>query len=129
MVDPPRASCAAGLLTDRLLPRDVRYAQWVPALSSLLAIPFWVGAIRTPTLEASLGLLFCEYLFGECWYGPTVAALQNAAPPSAQGLTQGGFSMLTLVGNLAPALIGYLLASSDVEVRPTQPPHPSRHAN
>lgn len=55
---------------------------------------------------AALAALFLEYLLAECWLGPTVASLQAAAPPSAQGLTTGVFSCLTLVGNLAPFLIG-----------------------
>ena len=59
-----------------------------PSLGSLLAVPFWVGTLEAPTLQASLAFLFLEYLFAECWFGPTIAALQNAAPPTAQGLTQ-----------------------------------------
>lgn len=110
------SAAGGGVLTDRLCQRDSRYAQWVPALGSLLAIPFWVGTLQAPTIEASLAFLFAEYLLAECWFGPTIAALQNAAPPTAQGLTAGVFAMLTLVGNLAPALIGYLLSSSNMRL-------------
>lgn len=39
--------------------------------------------------ELSLAALFVEYLLAECWFGPTVAALQKSAPSGAQGLTQG----------------------------------------
>ena len=110
------SATGGGVLTDRLCPRDSRFAQWVPAIGSVAAIPFWVGTIQAPTLEASLGFLFLEYLVAECWFGPTIAALQNAAPPTAQGLPQGVFALLPLIGNLAPALIGYLLSSSDVQL-------------
>lgn len=110
------SATGGGVLTDRLTPSDPRWSQWIPAAGSILAIPFWVGTIQAPSLELSLGFLFFEYLAAEVWFGPTVAALQAAAPPNAQGLAQGLFSMLTLVGNLAPALIGYLVSSQGQEL-------------
>ena len=96
--------------------RDARFNQWVPAIGSLLAIPFWLGTLNAPTLELSLGALFLEYLFAECWFGPTIAGLQAAAPANAQGLITGVFSCLTFVGNLAPFLIGLAVSSGDYEL-------------
>ncbi|KAL1510874.1 hypothetical protein AB1Y20_005706 [Prymnesium parvum] len=110
------SAAAGGVLTDRLQSRDGRYAQWVPALGCCLAIPFWIGTIKSPTIELSLAFLFAEYLVAECWFGPTIASLQNIASPKTQGLTQGLFSMLTLFGNLAPALIGYLLSTTNAQL-------------
>jgi hypothetical protein len=60
-----------------------------------------------------------RYLVAECWLGPTVAELQAAAPPAAQGLTTGVFSGLTLVGNLAPALLGFAVSSLGYELTPS----------
>ena len=94
------SATGGGLLADRLSKRDPRFNQWIPALGSVVAIPFWLLTLQAPTLELSLGALFLEYLFAECWFGPTIAGLQAAAPPSAQGLTTGVFSCLTFVGNL-----------------------------
>ena len=51
-----------------------------------------------------------SYLAAECWFGPVIAALQKAAPPGTQGLTQGALAFLTFGGNLAPALLGAVLA-------------------
>ena len=82
---------------------------WVPAAGSVLAVPFWLATLYAPSLEVSLACLFCEYLLAECWFGPTIAALQAAAPAGAQGLTTGVFSGLTLVGNVAPFAIGLLV--------------------
>ena len=42
--------------------------------------------------------------------------MQRAAPPEAQGTAQGLFNTLTLVGNLAPAIIGYGLKESSYEL-------------
>ena len=105
-----------GAVVDRLSASQPRYAQLVPAAGSLLAIPFWAATLTAPSLELSLAFLFGEYLFAECWFGPTIAALQRAAPPAAQGTAQGLFNTLTLVGNLAPAVIGYGLKESSYEL-------------
>jgi len=100
------SATGGGILADKLGAKQKRFQLWVPAAGSLLAIPCWLGTLNAPSIELSLGALFLEYLFAECWIGPTVAELQAAAPPSAQGLTTGVFSCLTFVGNLAPFLIG-----------------------
>ena len=57
-----------------------------------------------------------RYLFAECWFGPTIAGLQAAAPAGTQGLTTGVFSCLTLIGNLAPFFVGLAVASSAYEL-------------
>ena len=79
-------------------------------MGSLLAIPLWVGTLTAPTLTLSLACLFGEYLAAECWFGPVIAALQRAAPPGTQGLTQGSLAALTFLGNLAPLALGAAVA-------------------
>jgi len=74
--------------------------------------------IPAPARAHRLGVRTRRYLFAECWLGPTVAELQAAAPASAQGLTTGLFSGLTLVGNLAPALIGVAVQSYGYDLAP-----------
>jgi predicted MFS family arabinose efflux permease len=107
------SATGGGIAADRLSRKDERFQLWVPAIGSMLAIPCWLATLGAPTLETSLAALFAEYLFAECWFGPTVAGLQAAAPPQAQGLTTGVFSCLTFVGNLAPFIIGLLVKSGD----------------
>ena len=85
---------------------------WVPAVGSLLAVPAWVLFIKAPTPELSLLYLFSEYIFAECWFGPTLAALFNAVPNDRRGTAQGIFSVLTAIGNFAPILIGALVGGS-----------------
>jgi len=110
------SATGGGLLADNLAQRDARYQLWVPAAGTMLAIPLWLATLGAPTIELSLAALFLEYLLAECWLGPTVASLQAAAPPSAQGLTTGVFSCLTLVGNLAPFLIGIAVQSGGYQL-------------
>ena len=57
-----------------------------------------------------------RYLVAECWFGPTVAGLTAAAPAGTKGLTTGVFSCLTLVGNLAPFLVGIAVKSGGYEL-------------
>lgn len=102
-----------GLLADRLSKSNRRFRMWVPAFGSLLAVPCWLGALNASSLEVSMLALFFEYIFAECWFGPTVAELQYVAPKNAQGLITGLFSCLTLVGNFAPFFIGIALQSGD----------------
>ena len=53
-----------------------------------------------------------EYLFAECWFGPTLATLFTTVDPEVRGTAQGIFSVLTAVGNVAPLLIGSLAGGS-----------------
>merc|ERR1711907_637521 len=85
---------------------------WVPAIGSLLAVPAWILFIKAPTPELSIIYLFFEYIFAECWFGPTLAALFNAVPNDRRGTAQGMFSVLTAVGNFAPILIGALVGGA-----------------
>lgn len=50
--------------------------------------------------------LLLQYLCAECWFGAAVATLQAQLPKEVQGGAQGAFSTLTVVGNVAPLLIG-----------------------
>ena len=105
------SAIGGGYLADRWARTEPRAVVWLPALGSLLAIPLWVGTLTAPTLTASLACLFGEYLAAECWFGPVIAALQRAAPPGTQGLTQGSLAFLTFAGNLAPAVLGAALSA------------------
>ena len=66
----------------------------------------WVGCLWSSSLEVSLAFLFAEYLFAECWFGPSLAILQDVLPPAARGSASGLFTALTLFGNAAPYAIG-----------------------
>lgn len=104
------SAIGGGYLADRWSRTEPRAVVWLPAMGSLLAIPLWVGTLTAPTLTLSLACLFGEYLAAECWFGPVIAALQRAAPPGTQGLTQGSLAALTFLGNLAPLALGAAVA-------------------
>jgi len=84
----------------------------VPVIGTLLASPLWALTLISPSFEmASVALLF-EYMVAECWFGPAQAGLYAALPdPRLRAQTQGVFSLLTAVGNIAPVAIGTLTSS------------------
>ena len=75
-------------------------------IGSLVAAPLWTLFILTDSVSLSAVFLFAEYIFAECWFGPTLATLFNIVPANRRGTAQGLFSILTAAGNVAPVIIG-----------------------
>ncbi|EKX42463.1 hypothetical protein GUITHDRAFT_111436 [Guillardia theta CCMP2712] len=96
------SSLLGGVLADRLAPHDYGKKLLIPAVGSILAVPFWIGACKAD----SISLLFLEYIVAECWFGPTLAALFKSVPREIQGTAQGLFSVLGAIGNIMPVVIG-----------------------
>jgi predicted MFS family arabinose efflux permease len=111
------SAVVGGYLSDRLanppVPGDKPIARaWIPAVGSLLAAPAWYLFVRASSPELSVAFLFAEYLFAECWFGPTLAALYAVVPKESRGTAQGVFSILTAAGNIGPILVGALVGGS-----------------
>jgi MFS family permease len=95
-------------LQSKSSPRRARARVWVAAFGSMLATPFWIGFVLSDTANTALLFLFFEYLFGECWFGPTLASLFTAVPAEKRGTAQGLISVFTACGNIAPIIVGAL---------------------
>jgi MFS family permease len=102
----------ADLLADKFGKENPRVRVWVPAIGSLLAAPLWAAFVLADTPRAAASFLLAEYLAAECWVGPTLAGLYNSVPQNRRGTAQGLFSILTAVGNIAPLLVGLLVAGA-----------------
>ena len=76
-------------------------AALIPAIGSLLAIPFWVVAVRSDHFGVAMGALLAAYLCAESWFGATIAMLQGAVPPAICGTAQGLLNAVQ-VGSLLP---------------------------
>lgn len=82
----------------------------VPVVGSLLAVPAWWLTCHASTFDAAMIWLGVEYLVAECWFGPTVAVLQNEVKKGQGGVAQGLFTLTGAVGNLAPSILGVLFS-------------------
>ena len=104
----PNNGTTTGITTrDYLLSRT-----WVPALGSLLAVPLWLQFLHADTPETAASWLFLEYLAAECWFGPTLASFYDVVGSDRRGASNGLFSLLTAVGNLAPVAVGALTSGA-----------------
>ena len=107
------SSLIGGYISDAIAnPKDNSqrpYARaWVPAIGSLLAAPLWIAFVSANDPIEAASFLLLEYLVAECWFGPTLAALFVVVPKDKRGLSQGLFSFLTAIGNIAPVVVGAL---------------------
>jgi len=91
---------------------DVGRKLWVPITGSLLATPAWYMAIHSATFEFSMVWLALEYMLAECWFGPTINVLQSTVNSKVEGTAQGMFAFTGALGNLAPTMLGFILAAN-----------------
>ncbi|MCE2390698.1 MAG: MFS transporter [Proteobacteria bacterium] len=116
-----------GWLADALGKRDIRWYMWIPALSSLLALPFSVAFVLWPSGSTlSLGttallaaplVLIPGSFFGSMYNGPTLAMTQSIARPSmrsqASAITTGSYNLIGMgLGPLAVGLVNDAFAPS-----------------
>ena len=75
-----------GFLADRLARRDQRWYLWLPALATVLAMPFAALLYLWP--EGRMALLFYApgAALGGMWLGPTFALTQGLARPAMRAL-------------------------------------------
>ncbi|WP_421738745.1 spinster family MFS transporter [Caulobacter sp.] len=106
-----------GLLADRLGARDLRAYVVVPAIASLLGIPFYIVSINLPTIMPALFLLAVPLLLGTLWYGPVYATAQSIVEPHMRATAAAVLLfVINLIGlGLGPVAVGAL---SDVLAGP-----------
>lgn len=100
----------AGLISDRLAPRDPRWYLWIPAFSAIISTPFKVAFLflGEPTLA-----LLCyagHVLLGMAYSAPTFAMTQAVVRVRARSLAVAvHLLMVNLIGlGLGPVIIGAL---------------------
>ncbi len=99
-----------GWITDRMIKTDRRYYLWVPALASLIAIPFaYWGYLQTSTIGA-LSAFAVWVVFGAMYLGPALAVSHTMVVPKMRALVSAVlFFILNLIGlGLGPVTTGFL---------------------
>lgn len=82
---------------------------WIPVVGSVLAAPAWYFAVENnQSFEVAMAWLAAEYFVAECWFGPTISALQTTVGPKIGGTSQGLFTLTGAFANVAPSILGYL---------------------
>ena len=81
------AVVCGGIASDRVTKGGAspERAALIPMLGSLLAIPFFLGAVRCTHFGVAMACLLGAYLCGETWFGATIAMMQSAVP--SRGVT------------------------------------------
>lgn len=97
-----------GYLADRLAPRDVRWALWVPGISTLIAVPFAVAFYLWPDVRAALAFAGIPVFFGAMYLGPTFSITQALAPLRMRAVASAFMLfLLNLIGlGLGPQIVG-----------------------
>lgn len=99
-----------GRISDAMGRRDARWYMWIPAISSIVALPFLLAFLLIPNLYWAVG---CYMLGGwavNMWTGPTYAMAQGVAKPHMRSMAAAiVIFMLNLVGAaLGPLIVGIL---------------------
>lgn len=71
-----------GFLADRLGRSDRRWYMWVPAVATLISIPFTFFLYLAPNPYAALAFYFPGSIMGGMYLGPTFAMTQTLVPPA-----------------------------------------------
>jgi MFS family permease len=99
-----------GVLADKLGAKDLRAYVIVPAVASVLAIPFYLVAINLPTAVPAMFLLTIPVLLGTLWYGPVYATAQSIVEPHMRATAAAVLLfIINLIGlGLGPVAVGAL---------------------
>lgn len=99
-----------GVIADRYGSKDIRAYVVVPAIASLLAIPFYLVAINLPQAVPAMALLAVPILLSTLWYGPVYATAQSIVDPAMRATTSALLLfIINLIGlGLGPVGVGLM---------------------
>lgn len=101
---------ACGVLTDKMVKRDVRWYAWIPALAMLISTPLFVIVFGTESAILSAVALFPAFLIG-IFQGPaTFAAVQGITHVRMRAMAVAIFLLITnlIGGGFGPLFTGWL---------------------
>ena len=101
---------SGGVLADRLGARDARWSLWVPAIASVLEIPFWFMFLLWPSHVPALLGGIPGVLGGAMWLGPVFATTQSLVRPDMRALASAILLfVINLIGlGVGPQVVGVL---------------------
>jgi MFS family permease len=100
------SSWTGGYIADKFGARDLRAYGSVPAVASLVSIPFFCAAMTVGSAPLALALLIPSYLLGSLWYGPVYASAQSLVPPQMRATSA---SIVLFIINMTGLGLGALV--------------------
>lgn len=99
-----------GAIADARARTDRRWLMWVPAIGVGLSGPLYVAALSAGDLRMAVAGLFLAAIGAFTYYGTTIAAIQDLAPPRMRASASFlfGFAMILLGAGLGPVVTGAL---------------------
>lgn len=99
-----------GWLSDRFGARDLRFNVAMPAIATLLSIPFYIGGLMIPSFFGAMVLLAVPTILNTLWYGPVYATVQGLVRPETRATAAAIILfIINLVGlGLGPLGIGII---------------------
>lgn len=99
------ATFLAGAVADRLSRHDLRWQMYVPAVATLITLPFWPFVILVDRSAIAIAALAVPLSLGTVFIGPLIAAVQTLAPVRMRARAA---SIQMLIGNLIGLGLGPL---------------------
>jgi len=103
------SSYAGGAIADRFGARDLRAYGSVPAVASLISIPFLIVAMLVDSAVLAMALLIPVYLVSALWYGPVYASAQSLVPPQMRATSA---SIMLFIINMVGLGLGALVVGA-----------------
>ncbi len=99
-----------GWLSDRYGNRDLRFNMGMPALATLVAIPFSIGGLMAGNMVLAAILLTIPSILSSLWYGPVYSTAQGLVRPETRATASAVLLfIINLIGlGLGPLGIGIL---------------------
>lgn len=99
-----------GQLADRYGARDLRNYVAIPAISTLIGIPFYLSALWADSALLALALMTVPPVLNSLWLGPSYAAVQGLVQPHTRATATAIFLLVVnLIGlGMGPLAVGLL---------------------
>jgi len=101
-------SFTGGFLADKWSTKSKAGKVWLVLISTVVSIPFMIGMLLIPNAWASLGCLLVGSFFGEMWFGPSAAAVQDIIEPNLRSFATSIYLLGIGVGGVSALFVGYL---------------------
>jgi predicted MFS family arabinose efflux permease len=101
---------ASGFVVEWLARRDVRWYMWMPAVASMIALPFSYAFLLVPNVWLAFALMIPSSFLGAVYAAPTWTMVQGLAQPAMRAMASAiTLLLINFIGfGLGPWLVGVM---------------------